>query len=172
MLADYVATKGLRIKLEVTTNVNRGQARVVLWDNIRWNHLWHLKVSLVAAIPHKSRAYRLILDLSFKLHLENGGLVDLVNNTMEKWTPRGAIDQLGHLLKRLIHAFAEADNDAVILMAKWDIEDGFWRLICCEGEEWNFCYIWPKNGRAVSPCGTHLLADGLGGISTIFLCSI
>jgi hypothetical protein len=111
---------------EVSNKVNTGQARVVLWDNIKSNHPRHLKVSPVATIPHKSRAYCWILDLSFKLCLEDGGIVELVNNTTEKWAPRGAIDQLGHLLKRLIHAFAEADDDAVILMAKWDIQDGFW----------------------------------------------
>lgn len=29
-------------------------------------------------------------------------------------------------------------------MAKWDIKDGFWRLDCAEGEEWNFCYVLPN----------------------------
>jgi hypothetical protein len=42
------------------------------------------------------------------------------------------------------HAFAKADNNAVILMVKWDIKDVFWRLNCCKGEEWNFCYVWPQ----------------------------
>ncbi len=129
---------------EVPSKVNRGQARVVLWDDIKSNHPRQLKVSPVAAIPHKSRAYRLILDLSFKLCLEDGGVVESVNDTTEKWAPRGAIDQLGHSLKWLIHAFAEADDDAVILLAKWDIQDGFWRLNFREGEEWNFCYVWPQ----------------------------
>jgi hypothetical protein len=101
-------------------------------------------VSPVAAIPHKSRAYRSILDLSFALRLDDGGVVESVNDTTEKLAPRGAIDQLGHSLKRIIHAFAEADDDAVILMAKWDIQDGFWRLNCRVGEEWNFCYVWPQ----------------------------
>jgi hypothetical protein len=47
-------------------------------------------------------------------------------------------------LKRLIHAFAEVNDDVVILMEKWDIQDGFWRLNCRQGEEWNFCYVWPQ----------------------------
>ena len=51
---------------------------------------------------------------------------------------------MDHSLKRIIHAFLEADEDAVVLMAKWDIQDGFWRLNCREGEEWNFCYVWPQ----------------------------
>ncbi len=98
----------------------------------------------MAAIPHKSRMYRSILDLSFSLRLEDGGIIEWVNDTTEKWAPREAIDQLGHSLKQLIHAFSKADNNAVILMAKWDIQDGFWRLNCRQGEEWNFCYVWPQ----------------------------
>ena len=129
---------------EVADKVKKGQARVVLWDDIKHNHPRQLKVSPVAAIPHKSRAYRSILDLSFALRLEDGGCVQSVNDTTKKWAPRGAIDQLGHSLKRIIHAFAETEDDAVILMAKWDIQDGFWRLNCRDGEEWNFCYVWPQ----------------------------
>lgn len=30
-------------------------------------------------------------------------------------------------------------------MAKWDIKDGFWRLDCKEGQEWNFCYVLPQH---------------------------
>jgi hypothetical protein len=29
-------------------------------------------------------------------------------------------------------------------MAKFDIKDGFWRLNCAEGEEWNFSYVLPQ----------------------------
>jgi hypothetical protein len=45
---------------------------------------------------------------------------------MEKWAPCGAIDQLGHALKQIIHASVEANNKAKVLMAKWDIQDRFW----------------------------------------------
>ena len=45
---------------------------------------------------------------------------------------------------RVIHAFAEADPKANIFMAKWDIKDGFWRMDCAEGEEWNFVYVLPQ----------------------------
>jgi hypothetical protein len=30
-------------------------------------------------------------------------------------------------------------------MAKWDIKDGFWRLDCAQGEEWNFAYVLPQH---------------------------
>ncbi len=47
---------------------------------------------------------------------------------MIKTAPKGAIDQLGHSLTRIIHAFAEIEEDARVFMAKWDIKDKFWRL--------------------------------------------
>jgi hypothetical protein len=58
-----------------------------------------------------------------------------VNNTTVKTAPKGAIDQIGHVLPRIIHAFAAAEENAKIFMAKWDIKDGFWRLDCQQGEE-------------------------------------
>jgi hypothetical protein len=33
---------------------------------------------------------------------------------------------------------------AKVFMAKWDIKDGFWRMDCAEGEEWNFAYVLPQ----------------------------
>jgi hypothetical protein len=41
-------------EVEVQDKVAKGQARVVLWDNIKLNHSCQLKISPVAAIPHKS----------------------------------------------------------------------------------------------------------------------
>jgi hypothetical protein len=48
-----------------------------------------------------------------------------VNNTTIKTAPRSAIDQLGHSLVWMIHAFAEAKEDKKIFMAKWDVKDMF-----------------------------------------------
>jgi len=84
------------------------------------------------------------LDLSFRLRLKNGGIVAAVNDTTIKSAPKGVIDQLGECLTRIIHAFAEASDDAKIFMAKWDIKDGFWRMDCRDGEEWNFAYVLPQ----------------------------
>ncbi len=122
---------------EVRDKVAKGQACVILWDDIKENCLPQLKVSLVVAIPHKLCAYRSILDLLFALRLEDGGMIESVNNTAEKLAPQGAINQLGHSLKQIFHTFAEVDNNAKILVAKWDIH-------CCKGEEWSFCYVWPQ----------------------------
>ncbi len=112
-------------------------------DDIKGDPPKELKVSPVAAIPHKSKDYRSILDLSFRLRLEDGGEVPAVNETSTKTAPGGSIDQIGHSLKRVIHAFTESADNEQIFMAKWDIKDGFWRLQCREGEEWNFAYVLP-----------------------------
>ena len=131
-------------RLEATEKVALGQAKIVLWDDIKDNPPAQLKISPIAAIPHKSKAFRSILDLSFRLRLEDGGVVMAVNDTSTKTAPKGSIDQIGHSLKRIIHAFAEAEEGDKIFMAKWDVKDGFWRLQCREGEEWNFSYVLPQ----------------------------
>jgi hypothetical protein len=71
--------------------------------------------------------------------------VPSVNATTVKTAPKGAIDQLGHSLTRIIHAFVETEDDAWIFMAKWDIKDGFWRMDAEEGAEWNFAYVLPQS---------------------------
>ena len=129
--------------LEVEEKVRKGQARLVTWDDIKHDPPEQLKISPIAMIPHKSRFFRAILDLSFPVTLRDGTIVPSVNDGTTKTAPRGAIDQIGHSLQRIIHAFAAADEDAKIFMAKWDIKDGFWRLDCEQGEEWNFAYVLP-----------------------------
>jgi hypothetical protein len=129
---------------EATKKVRTKQARIVLWDDIKDNPPKQLKFSLIAAVPHKPKAFRSILDLSFRLRLMYGGILASVNDTTEKRAPKGAIDQIGDCLLRIIHAFAEADQDAKVFMAKWNIKDGFWHMDCEEGEEWNFAYVLPQ----------------------------
>jgi len=118
---------------ESAKKVRSGQAKLVLWDDIKDNPPHQLKISPIAAIPHKSKAFRSILDLSFSLRLKNGGILESVNDSTVKMAPRGALDQLGQALSRIIHAFAKAEEDARIFMAKWDIKDGFWRMDCEKG---------------------------------------
>jgi hypothetical protein len=129
---------------EATDKEKKGQCRIVLWDDIKHEPPPQLKISPIAMIPHKSRQFRAILDLSFKLRLKEGGWLNSVNDGTTLSGPRGAIDQLGHSLQRVIHAFAEAADDDKIFMAKFDIKDGFWRLDCQEGKEWNFTYVLPQ----------------------------
>jgi hypothetical protein len=53
--------------LEAIAKVNAAQAILVKWDNIKNNPPPQLKILPIAAIPHKSKAFRSILDLSFSL---------------------------------------------------------------------------------------------------------
>ena len=129
---------------EIKEKVQSKQAWVVEWDTIKNNPPTELKILPIVAIPHKSKAYWSILDLSFQLRLKNGGFWEAVNDTTVKTAPGGAIDQLGECLSWIIHAFTAAEEDAKIFMAKWDIKDGFWRMDCRECEEWNFAYVLPQ----------------------------
>ena len=67
-----------------------------------------------------------------------------MNSTSEELAPPESLDQLGHVLPRLIHAMAEAEQDIPIFMAKWDIKDGFWRLMTELGSEYNSAYVLPQ----------------------------
>ena len=133
-----------QLRQETAEKVKKGQARIVRWEGIRDDPPKELKISPVAMIPHKSRGFRAILDLSYSVRLADKRLSS-VNESTVKTAPHGAIDQMGHVLHRIIHAFAEVEKDSKIFMAKWDIKDGFWRLDCEAGQEWNFCYVLPAS---------------------------
>lgn len=137
-----------QMKAEIQEKLSKNQVRLVEWDSIKDNPPKQLKISPLAMIPHKSRKYRAILDLSFKLRLKNGEMLPSVNENTTLEAPVGAIDQLGHSLQQVIHAFAEAGPEEKVFMAKFDIKDGFWRLVCEEGEEWNFTYMLPQEEGA------------------------
>ena len=54
-------------KAEVNEKVKSGQAKLVSWDSIKDNPLAELKISPIVVIPHKSKQFHSILDLSFNL---------------------------------------------------------------------------------------------------------
>ncbi len=135
-LAHFSAESAEKVKVR--------QAKLVLWDDIKDDPPHQLKILPIATIPHKSKAFQSVLDLSFCLCLRNGGFHYSVNDSTIKMAPRGALDQLGQALSRIIHAFAEADDNDKIFMAKWDIKDGFWRMDCEAGEEYNCAYVLPQ----------------------------
>ena len=157
---------------EALEKEQKGQCKIVEWEQLKRDGIpTQLKISPIAMIPHKSRKFRAILDLSFAIRLQDGSYVTSVNDGTTLEAPAGAIDQLGHSLKRIIHAFAEAQEDAKIFMVKFDIKDGFWRLNCAQGEEWNFAYVLPQLGdEPVRYCHPNITTDGLGRVSAIFLC--
>ena len=90
-------TKALaHFAVECAEKVRVGQAKLIRWDDIKDNPPPQLKISPIVAIPHKSNAFRSILDLSLSLHLKNGGILESVNDSTLKMAPQGALDQLQH----------------------------------------------------------------------------
>ena len=60
---DPVAAKCCRD--EAFEKVDQGFCRIVNWDDLKKDLPPTLKISPIAAIPHKSRAYRMILNLKY-----------------------------------------------------------------------------------------------------------
>ena len=61
-----------------------------------------------------------------------------------KTAPQGAMDQMGHMLDRIIYAYAEAEEDEIIFTAKEDVKDILWRCVAEERQELNFVYVLPQ----------------------------
>ena len=119
------ATTALRTA--TATKVKNSYARVVKWRMIKDNIPAKLKISPGAMIPHKSRDFRFILDLSFRL-LMLGKRMPSVNSATTEMAPKEAMVQLGLALKRLIAVLAaHRTRGKPFKFSKLDIKDGFWR---------------------------------------------
>ena len=132
-----------QLRAETIEKCNNGYARVVKWKDIKNNIPKKLKISPVAMIPHKSKPFRCILDLSFKL-CHKGKTYASVNELTSARSPPQAMVQLGTSIHRLINSMARHYSPgAPFRFAKLDIKDGFWRLAVNDIDAWNFCYVLP-----------------------------
>ena len=128
---------------EVASKIANGYAKVVTYRDIKSDLPQRLKLSPVALIPHKSRSFRTILDLSFQLKVR-GRLLPSVNSATTKLAPAESMVQLGNCMKRLIALLADnEDPNQPFVFAKLDIKDGFWRMNVSEEDAWSFCYVMP-----------------------------
>jgi len=56
-----------------------------------------------------------------------------------------AMEQMGQALWRLVATIGKTNqHNGPIVFAKWDIKDGFWRLVVSEEDAWHFAYILPQ----------------------------
>ena len=79
-----------QLKEETEQKLKKGQAKLVIWDDIKDNPPEQLKISPIAMIPHKLRKFQAILDLSFVIGLRNGNTMQSVNDaTKNNCTRRG-----------------------------------------------------------------------------------
>ena len=80
-----------QIQLEAREKVAQGFAKIFLWEDLKMMLPHALKLSPLAMIPHKSRKYRAILNLLFKLMLNRYALPS-VNEVTERCAPEEALD--------------------------------------------------------------------------------
>ena len=133
-----------QLRQETTEKIAQGYARVVRWGDIKTDIPKKLKLLPAAMIPHKSKAYQCILDLSFALRL-NGVQLSSVNEQTNKLAKEESMAQLGHVLTCIVHTIAtNLNDDAPFLFAKLDVKDGFWRMAVSNEDAWNFCYVLPS----------------------------
>ena len=103
-----------------------------------------LKISTAAYIPHKSRIFCVILDISFRLCV-NGKYLSLVYYDTVKTSPQQSMGHLGSTLKWLITLMADNyDLDFPLIFTKLDIAEGFWWLVVSHIQVWNFWYVLPE----------------------------
>ena len=125
-------------------------------------------------IPYKSRKYRSTLDLSFELKVAGWDLPS-VNKATKETSPAEALEHMGTGMPCIIEVLATTPlSEESIHFSKLDIKDGFWRMVCAVGEEWNFTYVLPNHPEAptelvvpsalqmvwtLSPCFFHMASE-------------
>ena len=87
----------IQLCAETHKKIKHGYTRVVRWGDIKNKIPPKLKISPIAMIPHKSKPFRAILDLSFNLYA-NGVKFTSVNETTNKLAPPQTMVQLGKTL--------------------------------------------------------------------------
>jgi hypothetical protein len=124
---------------ETMRKVDEGFAQLIPWRVLRERLPPKLKISPIAAIPHKSRLFRSILDLSYGFRLHEHEHPSVNDSTTDTSAPIHSMSELGKVLPRIIHALASAPDEPMpFLFAKLDIKDGFWRMVVPADDEYNF----------------------------------
>jgi hypothetical protein len=132
---------------ETKDKIDGGYARIVQWQNIKNNIPPNLKISPIAMIPHKSRNFRAILDLSFQMRIKGKKMPSVNNATIIK-APQKSMAELGNVLKRIVFAMSNNYNlQNPFVFSKCDIKDGFWRMVTSHSDAWNFCYVLPAKTK-------------------------
>jgi len=143
---DPIASAQLRA--ESLEKADQGFCRLVAWNDIAENPPQNLKISPIAAVPHKSRGFRMILDLSYGVSIEGERMPSVNEATNDDVAPSHSMAELGNVLPRLIYAVGTApDTKGPVLFSKLDIKDGFWRMVVPAEDEWNFAYVLPKKNQ-------------------------
>ena len=87
-----------QLRQETPEKIEQGYAHLVAWDSIKDNPLPNLKISPIAAIPHKSHGYRMILDLSYGVTIGETRYPSVNESTKRNVAPSHAMTELGRIL--------------------------------------------------------------------------
>lgn len=131
-------------KEDIKYQVDAGFAKIVEWDSIKCNLPPQLKISPVAVVPQTNRRDRIILDLSFPVRVGTEIIQQAVNATTQRTSHPKALDFLGSSVHRILQFLAHAPSEYPVYLSKYDISDGFWRMVVAAGCEWNFAYVLPQ----------------------------
>jgi hypothetical protein len=134
-------------KTEALERVKEGLCCLVNWDDIKHNFHKNLKISPLAAVPLKSRVYRMILNLSFQLQV-NDNKLDTVNDSSDKsLAHQESMYELGNVTPHIIWTMAlSKDKTTPFMFTKVDLKDGYWRMAVNADDGWNFAYVLPGAG--------------------------
>ena len=103
-----------------------------------------MKISSIAAIPHKSRNYRNILNLAYNLNLNNKKLPSVNEINDKTLTQQYTMYKLDNVIPRIIQSMAMSpDNGIPILFSKIDLKDRYWIMCVSKKDAWNFVHVFP-----------------------------
>jgi hypothetical protein len=132
---------------DIQYQVDAGFCKVVPWEEVQRLRPPNLKISPIAVVPQQNRRGRIILDLSFPVYPQDKKnrepLQAGVNETTAKLAPEGPVREIGQVFRRLLTLINEAEAGEVVMLAKIDLSDGFWRMLVQEDQQWNFAYVMP-----------------------------
>jgi hypothetical protein len=132
---------------DIQYQVDAGFCKVVTWAEVQRLRPKNLKISPIAVVPQRDRRGRIILDLSFPVYPQDKKdrqpLQAGVNETTTKLAPQEPVQEIGQVFRRLLDLINGAEAGEVVMLAKIDLSDGFWRMIVQEDQQWNFAYVMP-----------------------------
>jgi hypothetical protein len=131
------------LNIETQDKIKGGYAKVITWKDIKNKMPTNLKISPIAIIPHKSRKFQAILDLSFQMQIKGKKMPSVSSATNIK-APQKSMAELGNVLHWIIHTMAQNHNKKIpFAFSKCNIKDGFWQMVVSHEDAWNFCYVLP-----------------------------
>jgi hypothetical protein len=136
---------------DIQYQVDAGFCTIFTWAEIQNIRPENLKISPIAVVPQRDRRGRIILDLSFPVYPQDRKDKKPLQAGVNETTA-----EIGQVFRRLLSLINEAEAGEVVMLAKIDLSDGFWRMLVRKDQQWNFAYVMPDHPRTLRP------SDGLG----------